>query len=182
MWHAAVPRIYKTEMYVFHPYSWHYSFSTEGQLRKRNFVIYCTVKQWCTNFPNILGANSNFLAPEGRYKAPTNSSRPCCTKCIHPGDPLSGDLYIPAFTHCGSSGFKYWLGCRLSSLRVFLRIHPIEPKNSIKIIPQLLHSMHFQIRFSLIIFPFDIIQPPLRALLLSTQLVNMTDKQTSVPT
>ena len=83
-------------MYVFHPYSCRYSFSTDGQLRKRNFAIYCSFKQWYTKFPNILGANLNFLAPEGRDEAPTNSSRPRCTKCIHPGDPLPGDLCIPA--------------------------------------------------------------------------------------
>jgi hypothetical protein len=61
---------------------------------------------------------------------PTYSSRPCCTKCSRPGDPALGDLYIPALTR-GSSGFKYWHGCRLSLLSVFLRVHPSELKNSI---------------------------------------------------
>jgi len=117
---------------VFHPYSWHHSFPTDGQLRKRNCAVYCIFKQWRhTNFPNILGANSNFFTPEGRYEAPTNSSWPCCTKCIYPGDPLpwictSLHLLIvgvPGSNIDSAVGCPHW--------GFFLRVYPSEPKSSI---------------------------------------------------
>jgi hypothetical protein len=71
-------------------------------------------------------------------------------------------------------GFPHW-GVFSESIQANLRIVS-------QVIPQLLHSTHFQFRYSLIIFSISVIQSTLRTALLSTQSVNMIDKQTSVPT